>query len=50
MLLSIGEEQGRLALDDPEFPPQRLIESSWLLLDGIPTEAPTEAHPAPGNE
>jgi AcrR family transcriptional regulator len=37
MLLSIGEEQGRLALDDPEFPPERLLESSWLLLDAIPT-------------
>jgi AcrR family transcriptional regulator len=37
MLLSIGEEQGRLALDDPEFPPARLVESSWRLLDALPT-------------
>jgi AcrR family transcriptional regulator len=36
MLLSIGEEQGRLALDDPEFPPERLIASSWALLDALP--------------
>jgi AcrR family transcriptional regulator len=36
MLLSIGEEQGRLALDDPEFPPQRLLASSWAALDAIP--------------
>jgi AcrR family transcriptional regulator len=36
MLLSIGEEQGRLALDDPEFPPQRLLSSSWALLDALP--------------
>jgi AcrR family transcriptional regulator len=35
MLLSIGEEQGRLALDDPEFPPQRLLTSSWAFLDAI---------------
>jgi AcrR family transcriptional regulator len=36
-LLSIGEEQGRLALDDPEFPPERLIASSWALLDAMPS-------------
>jgi AcrR family transcriptional regulator len=36
MLLSIGEEQGRLALEDPEFPPQRLLDSTWALLDGLP--------------
>ena len=33
MLLTIGEEQGRLALDDPDFPPERLLASSWALLD-----------------
>ena len=36
MLLSIAEEQGRLALEDPEFPVKRLIESSWTLLDALP--------------
>jgi AcrR family transcriptional regulator len=39
MLLSVGEEQGRLALDDPEFPPARLLSSSWTLLDALPLEA-----------
>jgi AcrR family transcriptional regulator len=38
MLLSIGEEQGRLALYDPDFPPQRLLASSWTLLDALPLE------------
>jgi AcrR family transcriptional regulator len=35
LLLSIGEEQGRLALDDPEFPPERLLASTWALLDSM---------------
>jgi AcrR family transcriptional regulator len=35
MLLSVAEEQGRLALDDPEFPPERLLNSSWALLDAL---------------
>jgi AcrR family transcriptional regulator len=35
MLLSIAEEQGRLALDNPDFPPERLIRSSWVLLDSL---------------
>jgi len=35
MLLSIGEEQGRLALEDPEFPPERLLASTWTLLDAL---------------
>ena len=35
MLLSLAEEQGRLALEDPEFSPQRLLESSWTLLDAL---------------
>jgi AcrR family transcriptional regulator len=38
MLLSIGEEQGRLALEDPEFPPQRLLASTWTLLDALPAD------------
>jgi AcrR family transcriptional regulator len=38
MLLSIGEEQGRLALEDPEFPPERLLASTWTLLDALPLE------------
>lgn len=36
MLLSIAEEQGRLALEDPEFSVTRLIEGSWALLDALP--------------
>jgi AcrR family transcriptional regulator len=36
MLLSVAEEQGRLALEDPEFPVKRLIESSWVLLEALP--------------
>lgn len=35
MLLSVAEEEGRLALEDPEFPPQRLLDSSWALLDAV---------------
>jgi AcrR family transcriptional regulator len=38
MLLSIGEEQGRLALEDPEFPPERLLASTWTLLDSLPLD------------
>ncbi len=36
MLLSVGEEQGRLALEDPAFPAERLLSSSWALLDALP--------------
>ena len=36
MLLSIAEEQGRLALEDPDFGVNRLVESSWALLDALP--------------
>ena len=36
MVLSVGEEQGRLALEDPDFPPERLLASSWALLDALP--------------
>jgi AcrR family transcriptional regulator len=35
MLLTIGEELGRLALDDPEFPPERLISGVWALVDMV---------------
>ncbi len=35
MLLSVAEEEGRLALEDPDFPPQRLLASSWALLDAL---------------
>jgi AcrR family transcriptional regulator len=35
MLLTIGEELGRLALDDPEFPPERLMAGVWALLDSL---------------
>jgi len=35
MLLTIGEELGRLALDDPDFPPDRLIAGVWALLDTV---------------
>jgi hypothetical protein len=38
MLLSVGEEQGRLALEDPEFPPERLMRSSWDLLGRLPSD------------
>ena len=36
MLLTVGEELGRLALDDPEFPPERLLTGIWALLDRLP--------------
>lgn len=36
LLLSVGEELGRLALDEPEFPPERLIAGLWGLLDRLP--------------
>jgi AcrR family transcriptional regulator len=35
MLLTIGEELGRLALDDPDFPPERLMAGVWALLDSL---------------
>ncbi len=35
-LLTAGEEIARLALDDPEFPPERLLASAWTLLDTLP--------------
>jgi AcrR family transcriptional regulator len=36
LLLSSGEEMARLALDDPDYPPQRILESTWALLEVIP--------------
>jgi AcrR family transcriptional regulator len=36
MLLCIGEELGRLLLDDPDYPVERLLTSSWALLDVLP--------------
>ncbi len=36
MLLTVGEELGRLALDDPDFPPDRLLAGIWALLDRLP--------------
>jgi AcrR family transcriptional regulator len=33
MLLTIGEEQGRLALDDRDYPPERLLRATWNLLE-----------------
>lgn len=36
MLLSVSEELARLALDDPDFPVQRLLEAAWTLLDLVP--------------
>jgi AcrR family transcriptional regulator len=35
LLLSAGEELARLALDDPEFPPERVLRSTWTLLDTV---------------
>ena len=36
VLLSTGEELARLALDDPEFPAERILQSAWTLLDLVP--------------
>jgi hypothetical protein len=36
LLLSVGEELGRLALEDPDFPPERLMANTWALLDRLP--------------
>jgi AcrR family transcriptional regulator len=36
MILTIGEEQGRLALDDPDFPPERLLKATWEVLELMP--------------
>jgi AcrR family transcriptional regulator len=42
MLLTFGEEQARLALDDPDYPPERLLHSSRALLGAMswPARAP----------
>lgn len=45
MLLSIAEEQGRLALEDPGFPPARLLRSSWALLNALPSPPVTSLAP-----
>ena len=36
MLLSAAEEIARLALDEPTFPPRRLLDGAWAMLDVIP--------------
>lgn len=36
LLLSVGEELGRLSLDEPDYPPERLIVGLWALLDRLP--------------
>lgn len=40
LLLSTGEELARLALDDPRFPAERILASTWALLDVVPLTAP----------
>jgi AcrR family transcriptional regulator len=35
MILTIGEEQARLALNDPEFPPERLLRGTRALLAAV---------------
>jgi AcrR family transcriptional regulator len=39
MLLSMGEEIARLVLDDPDFPPDRVLAGAWTLLDLLPAPA-----------
>jgi AcrR family transcriptional regulator len=39
LLLSVGEEIARLVLDDPEFPPERVLAGAWTLLDMLPAPA-----------
>ena len=36
LLLTVGEELGRIALDDPEFPPARLVDEGRRFLDVLP--------------
>jgi AcrR family transcriptional regulator len=43
MLLTIGEEQGRLALDDPDFPPERLLKGTWEILNLVAMPSATES-------
>jgi AcrR family transcriptional regulator len=38
LLLCAGEEEGRLALDDAAFGAQRLMRSTWMLLDALPLD------------
>jgi AcrR family transcriptional regulator len=37
MLLSVCEEEGRLLLDDSDYPLERLMAGSWALLASLPT-------------
>ena len=36
MLLSAGEELARVALNDPAFPPERVLAGAWDVLDRVP--------------
>ncbi len=36
LLLTAGEELGRIALDDPEFPAARLVDEGRRFLDVLP--------------
>ncbi|MBJ7329195.1 MAG: TetR family transcriptional regulator [Solirubrobacteraceae bacterium] len=47
LLLSTGEEQARLALEDPAFPTDRLIEASWTFLSAL---LPRTTQPPDGYE
>ncbi len=44
LLLSVGEEMARLALDDPAFGPERLLTATWNLL-GLIAAAPASQRP-----
>jgi AcrR family transcriptional regulator len=37
LLLTAGEELARLALHEPDYPPQRVLDGAWALLDAVPT-------------
>ena len=36
MILTAGEELARLALHEPEFPPERVLNGAWQLLSSVP--------------
>ncbi|MEI2702254.1 MAG: TetR/AcrR family transcriptional regulator [Baekduia sp.] len=36
MILTAGEELARLALHEPDFPPERVLSGAWSLLEGVP--------------
>jgi AcrR family transcriptional regulator len=42
MLLTVGEEMGRLALEDPAFPPERLLRGLWAILTALSLPGGTE--------